>query len=140
MDVANRLVLWNPTDAEFPLDAWEVLGAWMWAIPPHRRPEWSEEEFFRARLNIADLERVWGLLDGIARRHGLQADEDGRLAALRSVLLAGEELRVRRGNITTRLRGCEAAGDVRGQTQALKELARLEPRWFDNWSALITHF
>jgi hypothetical protein len=138
MNVATRLVLWNPTDTEFPLDAWEVLGAWMWAIPPRRCPEWSEEEFFRAHLNKPDLERVCGLLDGIARRHGLQADEDGRLAALRSVLLAGEELRVRRGNITTRLRGCEAAGDVRGQTRALKELARLEPWWFDNWSDLIT--
>lgn len=137
MDSPDRLILWHPDDPEFPTDAWEVGRAVYWAAVARNRDDYTQ--YLRDLLACPALDTVLGLLGGIARRHGLEDDETGRLTALHSVLLADDELWIKRRGINLRLKACQAAEDEAGQTQALKELAFLEPCWFDNWSALITH-
>jgi hypothetical protein len=137
MDSSDRLILWRPEDPEFPTDAWEVRRAVYWATVLRNRDDY--DQYLRDLLASPDLAKVQGLLGGIARRHGLEDDEAGRLKALHSVLLAEDELCIKRKGIILRLKACQAAEDQAGQTQALKELAFLEPWWFDNWAALVTH-
>lgn len=137
MNVADRLILWDPNDPEFPTDAWEVGQAVYWAaVAPNRD---DHAQYLLDLLASPDLANVQGLLGGIARRHGVEDDDAGRLMALHSVLVAGEEMRSKCRAITERLKAYETAGDVRGQTEALRALARLEPRWFDYWDALANH-
>ncbi len=138
MNLEHPLPLWNPDDAEFPVDAREILQAVYFTIL-HRQPEWSREEFLRALLATPEIQGVGGLLDGIAGRLGLTEDDEGRLVALNSVLAAGEELRIKGRAISERLKACEDAGDVAGQTEALRALAHLEPCWVDQWLALAAH-
>jgi hypothetical protein len=137
MDSSDRLILWHPDDPEFPTDAWEVGRAVYWAAVTRNRDDYTQ--YLRDLLACPTLDTVLGLLGGIARRHGLEDDEAGRLTALHSVLLAEDELWIKRRGINLRLKACQAAEDEAGQAQALKELAFLEPCWFDNWSALIAH-